>query len=213
MSSLEITSITNFILAAEVYFVAGLLFGKGPGKSSPALLWSYAMAALGTAALLGGLDHGFFELTRDGTLVRTILQRVTWVFIGLTTFFVLMTAGKQFFDKKYGKIFVAAASIQFVLSVVLSILFNNFLLVIVNYAPVMLFFLVMNSINLKSGRGNGAMTAGLVLTFIAAGIQQSKMQVLSPVNHNGIYHLVMMVAVVFFYYGGTALKGLKKGPS
>ena len=52
---------TNFILASEVFLLAGLLLGRIKVVRSAEGFWSAALLFLGIAALLGGIDHGFLE--------------------------------------------------------------------------------------------------------------------------------------------------------
>ena len=61
MDTLAVTSITNFILASEIFFLAGLQLAAPKARFSAAWFWGGAMFALGTSALLGGIDHGFIE--------------------------------------------------------------------------------------------------------------------------------------------------------
>ncbi len=205
MTPLAVTAITNFILAAEVLFFAGMLLGKSFSPASPAFSWGLAMVFLGISALLGGIDHGFFEIQGD-SLVRVILQRSTWLFIGLLTMCTLITLGRQFIPEKYQNIVFIIAVVQLVIFIFLIVRYNNFLFVIVNYAPVMLLFLVFQVIGLSDGSGSATMIAGLVISFIAAALQVMKVDNFSPLDHNGLYHVVMMVAVYFLYHGGLQLR-------
>ena len=57
----SITSITNFLLAAELFYLVGLMARTPKARDSAAWFWAGAMLALATSALLGGIDHGFVE--------------------------------------------------------------------------------------------------------------------------------------------------------
>ena len=61
MGTLAITSITNFILASELFFLAGLMVKTPKARFSAAWFWSGAMFGLASSALIGGIDHGFVE--------------------------------------------------------------------------------------------------------------------------------------------------------
>ena len=61
MDTLAVTSITNVVLAAETLLLAGVLIGLPKARFSAAWFWAGAMLALGTSALLGGIDHGYVE--------------------------------------------------------------------------------------------------------------------------------------------------------
>ncbi len=205
MNALAVTAVTNFILACEVFLIAGLLLGRPKALTSAAGVWALALACLGASALLGGIDHGFVEPFGQ-TPNRILLERTNWGVLGLTTFGVFMTTARQFFAPGAQRLLFGLAGLQLAVYLVLVAFVGNFLVVIVNYAPVMLFLLVMSVLGLRAGRGSWPMVAGIVLLFIASGVQASGFDALSPVDHNGLYHLIAMAAVVGLYFGGLRLK-------
>jgi hypothetical protein len=66
--------------------------------------------------------------------------------------------------------------------------------------------LVMSFIGLRSGRGSRQMVAGILILFAASGIQASGVDVFTPLDRNGLYHLVSMIGVAFLYLGGVQLR-------
>src|SRR5687767_14184634 len=97
LTPLAVTSITNFILACVVFLLAGMLLALPKARGSAAWFWSLTLLILGASALLGGIDHGFFEV--HGQLpIRRVLERTNWVLLGLLTATVLATAARQFFS-------------------------------------------------------------------------------------------------------------------
>ena len=86
---------------------------------------------------------------------------------------------------------------------------NWFLLVVLNYMPVMVFFLIMNIVRRKSFAGAGWMITGVVISFVASGIQMAHISQNNPFNHNCYYHVGMMVAVIFFGLGGAKFRNEK----
>jgi hypothetical protein len=77
--------------------------------------------------------------------------------------------------------------------------------VILNYSPIMLLFLVMNVIGLRSGRGSRPMIGGILILFLASAIQAAGINTFTPLDRNGLYHVVSMIGVVFLYRGGMRL--------
>jgi hypothetical protein len=207
MTALAVTSITNFILAAEVFFLAGLMFGRRPASRSAAWFWSLAMLFVGLSALLGGIDHGFFEIHGD-TPIRNVIEHSNWILIGLVTLWAFLTTLYQFVPERWQKTLLSVAGAQFAIYVVVSILIDNFLVVLVNYAPVMLFLLAMSFRGLTDGSGSWAFIIGISLLFVASGVQAAGLDVFSPFDRNSLYHFGMMAAVVFLYRGGVKLKGI-----
>lgn len=205
LSALAVTAITNFILASETFFVSGLLFPRPKSKYSAAWFWQFAILLLAVSALIGGIDHGFFEVIGQ-TPARAVIQHVNWFFLGLLTLFVFLTTARQFFEPPVRSVLYAIAGIQLVIYTVLMLLSDDFLVVIVNYAPVMLLLLVMSIRGLRDGTGSWAMIAAIVISFLASGVQAAGIDVLSPFDRNSLYHFGMMVAVVLFYLGSKQMK-------
>ena len=208
MTALAVTAITNFILAAEVFFLAGMLFGRKPAPRSAAWFWALAMLFVGLSALLGGIDHGFFETYGGDTPIRNTIEHTNWILIGLVTFWAFLTTIYQFFVGQWQKTLLIVAGVQLAIYAVISMLIDNFLVVLINYAPVMLWLMVMNFSGLKDGRGSWPMIVGIVVSFAASGLQATGVDVFTPFDRNSLYHFGMMLAVAFFYQSGVKLKGI-----
>jgi hypothetical protein len=205
LTALAITSITNFILACVVFLVAGMLLALPKARGSAAWFWCVALLLLGTSALLGGIDHGFFEI--HGQLpIRRLIERSNWVLLGLLTAMMLVTTARQFFSPGVQRIIFVLAAVQFVIYVVLVATVANFGVVILNYAPALLLLLAASIAGLRTGTGSWAMVIGLVVLVIASVVQALQIDVFSPVDRNGLYHLIALPGVVLLYLGGRALK-------
>jgi hypothetical protein len=70
------------------------------------------MLFLAAGLLAGGLDHGFFEPKGD-TPGRRIMQKVTWICIGIMTFFTLLTTVYLFAPAEWRLPLVLLGFIQF----------------------------------------------------------------------------------------------------
>lgn len=180
-----------------------MLVQKPKARFSAAWFWSGAMTLLGLGALIGGIDHGFIEAQG---LSRYFIQRFNWIVLGAMTFFILMTTSAQFFSRKTMRIILIAGITQFAIYTSAVLLVDNFLVVILNYAPVMALWLAMNIIGLKRGGGSRGMVIGVLTLFAATAIQAFKVDVFSPFDHNVLYHLVSMVGVAVLYLGGKQLR-------
>ncbi|MBZ5631603.1 MAG: hypothetical protein LAO55_00625 [Acidobacteriia bacterium] len=198
MSVLAVTSITNILLASLVFFLAGRMSRIPKARFSAAWYFTGVLLLLGVAALIGAVDHGFFE---SAQLPRYFIQRADWIALGGVTFCLLLTTAKQFFAPRFQRILLIAAVIQFAADSAAVLLVDSFLDVILNYAPVMLLLLGM-SIKARSIH----LTAGLLILSVASAIQVMGWDALSPLDRNGVYHVVSMLGVVFLYFGGVTLK-------
>ena len=202
MPALALTAITNFLLAGETLFLAGRMSARPKARFSAAWYFSAFLILLGAAALLGGIDHGFFE---PAGLPRYAIQRTDWIVLAGVTFCLLMSTAQQFFPPRLRGPALAVAAAQFAAAVVAALAANSFLVVILNYAPVMLLLLVLNVAGLKNGAGSGWMVAGIVILFAASGIQAAGLDAWGPLDRNGLYHLVSMIGVYLLYRGGLRL--------
>ena len=203
MTAQAITAITDLLLAAEAFFLAGRMSRAPKDRFSAAWYFSGVLLLLGVAAFLGGIDHGFFE---PANMPRYLIQRSDWIVLGGVTFCLLMTTAKQFFPPKVQRVVSIVAVVHFIANAAVVLLVDSFLVVILNYVPVMLLLLVMSFIGLSSGRGSPQMIVGILILFAASGIQAAGVDVFTPLDRNGVYHLVSMIGVAFMYFGGVQLK-------
>jgi hypothetical protein len=160
---------------------------------------------LSTSALIGGIDHGFVEVFGQ-IPARKIIEHTNWLLLGLLTFFAFLTIAQQFLAPPWRRSAFIAAWVQLVTYASLVLFVDKFLLVIVNYAPVMLLLLLFSLRGLKQGTGSWPMIFGVLTAFFASGIQAAGVDIFSPFDRNSLYHFAMMVAVVFFYRGGLRLR-------
>jgi hypothetical protein len=84
---------------------------------------------------------------------------------------------------------------------------DSFLVVIVDYAPVVLLLLVLSILGLAEGTGSWQMIVGLVISVVASLCQALGVDTFSPLDRNGLYHVVLMAATVFLFLGGLRLSG------
>ena len=202
MTVLAVTSITNILLASVVFFLAGRMSRTPKERFSAAWYFTGVLLLVGVAALIGAVDHGFFE---PAGLPRYFIQRADWIVLGGVTFCLLMTTAKQFFAPRIQRIVLIVAMIQFAVDTIAVLLVDSFLDVILNYAPVMLLFLAMNFVGLRTGIGSMQMIIGILILSAASAIQAAGWDALSPLDHNGVYHVVSILGVVFLYLGGVRL--------
>lgn len=205
MTILAVTSITNILLAGLVFFLAARMIRIPKERFSAAWYFTGVLVLLGVAALIGAVDHGFFEPAR---LPRYFIQRADWIALAGVTFCLLMTTGKQFFAPSLHRNLLIVALVQLAVDSAVVLLVDSFLDVILNYAPVMLLLLAMNVL---SKNGSRHMIAGILILSAASAIQAIGWDALSPLDHNGLYHVVSMPGAVFLYLGGMTLE--TKAPS
>ena len=205
LPALAVTAITDLVLACEAFFVSALLFARPQKPWSAAWCWQLALFILACSALVGGIDHGFFEVYSPPSL-RQVIAHLNWALIGLLTFFTLRSISAQFFCSAWQKCVNIVAIFQLLTYLILLLMVDDYLFVILNYAPV-LFLLLGCNLVYRRKEGSWAMITGILLTLIASGIQAASPFTISSIDNSGIYHLGIMAALVFFYRGGLKLKG------
>ena len=203
MTPLAVTSVTNVLLASVVFFLAGRMSRVPKERFSAAWYFTGVFLLLGAAALIGAVDHGFFE---PAGLPRYVIRCADWIALAGVTFCLLMTTAMQFFAPRLQRILLVAGVIQLVADTAAVLLVDSFLDVILNYAPVVLLLLAMNLIGLKDGAGSLQMIAGLLILSAASALQTAGFDALSPLDHNGVYHVLSIGGVILLAFGGTKLK-------
>jgi len=106
------------------------------------------------------------------------------------------------------KILLGAAALQFLLYAVWMLNHNDFKYVIYDYAPAMIAVLVLHIYAFLGERDPGSpwIVAGVVISFFAAGVQQSGFSLHEHFNYNDIYHIIQMGGLYLFYRGAMLLQ-------
>lgn len=175
-------------------------------------------AAAAAAPSLGGTVHGFFpEELSPGHLV---LWPATLIAIGVAACAGWAIGARLLFRPPLAAWIVAAACAELLLYALLVLLGRrDFRVAVLNYAPAALFLLVALVVaGARADRHAGPSGAaprrrllrlaalGLVLTFVAAAIQQLGIAPHPTLfDHNALYHVVQAVALVLFFLGARHL--------
>jgi len=206
MKAFEVTSITNFSVAGEALLAAGFVLGRTQVAISARSLWAVALLLFAIGFMIGGIDHGFFE-PKGNTRSRLIVQKVSWFCGGLTTYLIEVSTAYEFTSVRVKMIVALIGAVQLLIFLVLATKNHEYLIVMINYFPALLFLLICNICALGSGVGSWYMIAGIAVTIGASLVELVGVDRFSPVDRHGVYHLVMAVAVALFFLGGLALKG------
>jgi len=209
MTALQVSALTDFLLASVAFFCAGVLVARPAQPGSAAWSWRGAMFCLALAALLGGTDHGFVE---PAGLDRALIRRASWVVLGVMTSAVLLTLGAQFLGPRLQRPLAVLAGAQLLVYLVAVAVADSYLVVIVNYLPVILAMLAFNVHGLRrapdgsAGPGHWTIVLGIGVLLLASTVQALRIDLFSPLDHNGLYHLISMPGVVLLCAGGLRLK-------
>jgi hypothetical protein len=176
------TSATDAVLAMECLVIMVCLRRAAPVNHWRTGLWCWVFGLLAFSAILGAVIHGFVlpSSTRAalwlplylslGVLVALFMVGAIYDWLGVGVAFFGLT---QFFSGGFGLFVVYEA------------------LVMVSALAIYLRLAATHRL-----KGAGVIAAAIVLNLLAAGLQASHVSVrlLFQFDHNGLYHLVQMIA-------------------
>ncbi len=200
-------TLTDYLLTVECLTLAGLLWRAQVANivTRRALIVFFLSLAVGAG--LGGTSHGFFPY--DAGAVGVALWGLTLVFLGIAAWGGWTVFAWSSFAPRPARV-VTAVSGAILLGYIyyVAVIDQAYSVVILHYVPAILaltfaFF----ARALQSGhRMAWVGLTGLILTFVAAGVQLAGFG-LHPryFNHNAMYHVIQFVALLLFYKGGRWL--------
>ncbi len=211
----EIANLTDFLLALESALFAFLLWKGGKGQ-----LWTFMFVSLSVASFAGGITHTFYD--EAGTVEHLVWWDATLLALGTASIFLFSMAvgvwtwhpqseASPTFPLKGKRLAVACAIFAVYAAYVLSGL-RSFLTAIIMYLPASIFLFAAiirqstaKEIDFKSTSICGIL--GMALTFIAAGMQQAKVEIPAlMLNYNALYHIVQAIGLfLLFGYGARIL--------
>lgn len=172
-------------------------------------VWSWMFGLLALAALLGAVSHGVVLSQR----AQTLLWQPLFLALGLVVALFVVAAvydwrGRETARRALPVMLVVAL----VFYVVTRVVRGSFLVFVLYEAVAMLCALAIYG-SLAARRrlpGAGWIAAGIALNVVAAGIQASgavSVTIIWPFDHNGVFHLVQLVAIVALMRGlGESLR-------
>ena len=170
-------------------------------RSRTARVWAYGFFALAAGAFFGGTAHGFVEwLTAER---HALVWKATTYSIGLTSFFLLAATGSGVLSCKASRWLTIAAAAKLAVYLWWMGSHDEFKYVIYDYGPSML---VVLAAHLWAWRARGVewakwIVAGVVASFVGAGVQLSGFALHEHFNHNDLYHVVQMIGLWLFWRG------------
>jgi len=200
-------TLTDYALTLECGLFAYWLLVHGQADNPLRLWFAVFFASIGAAALSGGTVHGYFP--NADTFGHSVLWGATLVAIGVTALCGWIIGARLYCSGSMAAWIQSGAVALFVLycGVVLFVT-RDFLVAVLYYLPATLFLLVVYGLVYRQGRESAVLIGllGLVLTLVAAGIQQVRWS-LHPVylSYNAVYHVVQAVALFFIYWSARWL--------
>lgn len=202
-------ALTDYALAVENAVLALLLWRarrKGALSQSASVSWLVLFfAAIALSSALGATFHGF--IADEKTFLGRVMWRAVMITIGVVALTGANAAGAMWSEKMKRLVWIIAALAFVAYCLIVIFVSQDFRNAILIYLPAAVFLLVsFISKYVRSGNGRALVGAvGLVLTFVAAAVQQSGLSIAAlHLDHNALYHIVQAVALVLVYIGARA---------
>jgi Family of unknown function (DUF6962) len=197
------TSVTDFLLAAELFILGFLLICAETGQIS-VMLWALSFFSLAISALTGGIFHGFTK--------HLSLWRTTAIAILATIGFMIAAGIFSSFSGLFRALLLPIAETP-ILILLIGAFFREKASLIVNESTFrigLLWVLLATLFGFELLRGGPAaghwILAGSLITVAGIWIQQAKIGLHKHFNHNDLCHVVFMIGMYFLYCGGLLLK-------
>lgn len=201
------TMLTDYLLGALCFVLAVRLFRQARAeRQATQRLWAAALVATGGAALVGGTYHGFTLHLTAFTLAA--LWKTTLYLVGLASLFMLSGTILATVASPLRRWLLVVVLAKFLVYAAWMVTRDDFRYVVYDYVPAMLAVLGLMIWAAWRRRESGArwVIAGVLVSFAAAGIQQSGFALAENFNHNDLYHVIQMLGVYLLYQGARRLR-------
>ncbi len=183
------TMLTDYVLGG-VSAYAAIALVRNPQISRK--LWALAFAALAAAAFLGGTWHGFLQ--------SSLLWKATTLSAGVASFGMVAGSSCAVFSGPLKAFVLTAALAKLVVYSVWMLGHDAFLYVVIDTG---IAFIIVAAIHLW--KWNGPILAGVAVSIAGAAVQASGFKLHEHFNHNDLYHVIQIAAVVLLYRGARRL--------
>ena len=194
-------TVTDYLLALEAFAFAVLIARSATGTALQRWFVIF-FAATAAASLVGGTVHGFFTNS-------VVLWRLVLVSLGVVSAAAWAIGARLLFADRAAQIITSAAWAEFVVyALVVLFVTDSFAVAILNYLPSTIFLIVAFYVSYQASSAAPLALGlgGLLLTLVAAGVQQARIA-LHPTyfNHNAVYHLLQAIALFLIFRAATFL--------
>jgi hypothetical protein len=208
------TAATDLLLGIVCLALVPSLAAGSVHEQWRASLWETMFVLLAAASLLGAVVHGVALSDRW----RRALWQPLYLILGmLVALFVVGAAGDWLGDDVARRLYLPAVAVGALFWLVSRGLGGSFLVFVVYEGIAMAASLVIYVALACNGATPGAalIAAAIALNLVAAAIQASSLRVtiVWPFDHNGLFHLVQIAAVVLLQQGVVAGLGAPGAPA
>ena len=185
------TLITDYVLAAVTAWLCFLLFKRHENQASRKL-WALAFAALAVGAFLGGTWHGFFQ--------NDLIWKATLLSVGVASFAMLAGSAVAALSGAARALVIGFALAKLAVYCAWMLRRDDFIFVVIDTG---IAFAAVAALHLW--RFNPWILAGVAVSVAAALVQASGFALHEHFNHNDLYHLIQVAAMLALYRGARRL--------
>ena len=198
------TMATDYIISVETFIFAVLLF-RGRNKSTFLYLWVAAFMTIGIAALLGGSYHGLAFYLQEST--SKILWTGVVYSLSLYSFLILSATIINFTPSKFQKLFITLIGFKSLFYLYIAGHKDDFIYVIADYisATIAVLAILILTFDINKKPSAVFLITGILVSFVAAGVQQSGIILAKNFNYNDISHIISMISFWLLYQGCSVI--------
>jgi hypothetical protein len=196
------TLVTDYVIAVMGFYYWSALFDiKKRQKNTAKNSWAFCFLFLGLAAFLGGTHHGFSAYFTP--FLGQAIWKITTYSIGIVSFLFVAGTAKGFFGPKAARVWSWIAGLKLVVFWLWMISHSDFLYLVIDYVPSLTAVFVFSIIAFLKEKNVSSpwLAAGVIVSFIGAGIQVGELSPHTFFNHNDLYHVIQMGALYLFFRG------------
>lgn len=196
------TTLTDLVLALVCAWSAARLVADSQFDSAR-WWWAIAFALTGAGAVAGAATHG---LARLPVAIRAALWRVVLISMGAMGLAMVFAAlriasADDLSPLRWGG---GVAMLVYVVAVVWRV---EYRWAVVAYGSAMLMVAVIFVARWADQHAAPWVLGGIAISAVAAIVQQRRVRWHRHFNHNDLYHVLQLAALVLFYRAGTLLPG------
>lgn len=200
-----VTMLTDYALAGVTAALARMLWRAREGRPARSY-WTLAFAALALGALLGGTWHGLAPAL--GGTARSALWKATVLAVGVASFAMLAGSARAVVPARFARALVAIAAAKLaVYSAWVALRDDDYIWVIADTGSALAAVAALHGWSALARRDAASrwMLGGVGVSVLAAAVQASGFDPLPGFNHNDLYHVIQVGAMLLLYRGARAL--------
>ena len=199
------TLLTDYALAGVTGWLAWSLLRAREGQRARSF-WALAFAALALAAALGGTWHGFAPAFAEIAVI--LVWKATVLCVGIASFGMLAGSAFATTAGSVRKSLLAIAAVKLAIYSGWMIGHSEYIYVIADTGLATAAVAALHGWFAARDRDRAShwILAGVGVSVLAAGVQASGFALHRHFNHNDLYHVIQIAAMILFYAGARRLR-------